>query len=126
MPWETLQNRRISDEFKQELEEELTRKELTNALFENMKPHSVPGIDGFSVLFVREFWVNLVDLVWLALLSMKEKGRLTKTLRTAILKLLCKGDNDPTFRWNYRPIPLLSVFYKVASCAITNILNKNT
>ena len=55
MPWETLKSRRISDELKGELEKELTRTELMDALFKNMKPNSAPGIDGFSVLFVREF-----------------------------------------------------------------------
>ena len=101
---------------------ELTPKELTDTLFRNMKPHSAPCIDGFSVLFVRKFWESLVDLVWVALLSIKDKGMLTKTLRTAILKLLHKGDKDLTSLGNYVPISLLSVFYKVASCAITNRL----
>ena len=72
LPWETLKSRRISDELKGELEKELTRSELTEALFKQMKPNSAPGIDGFSVLFVREFWSSLVDLVWMALLSMKK------------------------------------------------------
>ena len=55
---------------------------------------------------------------------MKRKGRLIPMLRAAILKLLRKGDKDPTLPENCRPIYLLSVFYKVASCAISNRLRK--
>merc|ERR1712236_34612 len=43
----------------------------------------------------------------------------TKTLRTAIIKILRKGDKDPMEASNYRPISLLSIFYKLASCVIT-------
>ena len=44
---------------------------------------------------------------------------LTPTLRKSIVKLLRKGNKDPTIAGNYRPISLLSIFYKLASCAIT-------
>ena len=37
----------------------------------------------------------------------------------ATVKLLRKGTKDPTIAGNYRPISLLSIFYKLASCAIT-------
>ena len=102
----------------------LNCEELTKALMEDMKPNSAPGIDGLSVKFVREFWDNLVDLVWLSLLTMKRKGRLIPMLRATILKLLRKDGKDLMLPEIYRPISLLSVFYKVASCAISNILRK--
>ena len=35
------------------------------------------------------------------------------------MKLLRKGTKDPTLIGNYRPISLLSIFYKLASCCIT-------
>jgi hypothetical protein len=41
-------------------------------------------------------------------------------LRLAIIKLLRKGQKDPTLPGNYRPISLLSIFYKLASACITN------
>ena len=44
---------------------------------------------------------------------------MTKTLRTAIIKILRKGDKDPLEATSYRPISLLSIFYKLASCVIT-------
>ena len=61
---------------------------------------------------------RLKDLTRNALNSSFGKG-LTKTLRTAIIKILRKGDKDPMEASNYRPISLLSIFYKLASCVIT-------
>ena len=51
------------------------------------------------------------------------KGKLTITLRTALMKLLQKGDKDPTDPNSFLPIRLLSVIYKLASCAISNRIN---
>ena len=42
----------------------------------------------------------------------------------AIIKLLGKGDKDLTALGNFRPILLLSVLYKMASCSITNRLRE--
>ena len=123
-PMETLNSRRIPDNIKDEMEIILSKDKLTKAFFENMKPNSAPGIDGFSVLFVSQFWDSLVDLVWRSFSSMKNEGTLTSTLKTAILKLLRKGTKDSTLPGNYRPISLLSVFYKIASCAISNRIKK--
>ena len=55
---------------------------------------------------------------------MKIKGTLSITLRTAIMRLLQKGNKDPTNPNNFRPISLLSVIYKIASCAISNRVKK--
>ena len=42
----------------------------------------------------------------------------------AIMKLLRKGEKDPLEAGNYRPISLLSAFYKIASGVITRRLEK--
>ena len=83
-----------------------------------MNGSSSPGPDGFTVNWLRVFWPDLKDLTRNALNSSFGKG-LTKTLRTAIIKILRKGDKDPMEASNYRPISLLSIFYKLASCVIT-------
>ena len=49
-------------------------------------------------------------------------GSLTSQLRTGIIRLLKKGQKDPTLAGNYRPISLLSIHYKLASCCITQQL----
>ena len=79
---------------------------------------SSPGMDGFMVNYLRAFWPDLKFITLTALNAIQEEG-LSQTLRGAILKLLRKGEKDPLEIGNYRPISLLSIFYKLASCCIT-------
>ena len=79
---------------------------------------SSPGLDGFTVNHLRVFWEDL-KIVTTNALNSSFGNTLTPTLRKSIVKLLRKGNKDPTIAGNYRPISLLSIFYKLASCAIT-------
>ena len=92
--------------------------ELTKSLFNHMKGGSSPGIDGFTVNHLRTFWHELKHITQEAL-NCSFGGQLTQSLRKAVIKLLRKGTKDPTLVGNYRPISLLSIFYKLASCCIT-------
>ena len=96
----------------------LTTNQLTHCLFHVMNKSSSPGFDGFTVNHLRVFWEDMKALTTDALNS-SFGNTLTPTLRKAIIKLLRKGTKDPTIAGNYRPISLLSIFYKLASCAIT-------
>ena len=96
----------------------LTMEELSTALFKHMKGSSSPGIDGFTVNHLRTLWHDLGHLTKDALNS-SFGNKLTNTLQLAVMKLLRKGTKDPTLIGNYRPISLLSIFYKLASCCIT-------
>jgi hypothetical protein len=86
-----------------------------------MKGDSSPGCDGFTVNYLREFWHDLKQITQDALNSSLGNS-LSNSLRLAIVKLLRKGQKDPTIPGNYRPISLLSFFYKLASACITNRL----
>ena len=99
---------------------------LNKALLTDMKLNSAPGIDGFTVKFIRAFWDHLRPILREAVNNMKEKGKMSATLRTAIMKLLLKSGKDPTSTGSFRPISLLSVLYKIASCAISNRLKKHS
>ena len=117
-PYEELCKKRITPDIAQKMEGLLTMEELTKCLFTHMKGSSSPGIDGFTVNHLRTFWHELKHIT-LDALNCSFGCQLTHSLRKAVIKLLRKGTKDPTLTGNYRPISLLSVFYKLASCCIT-------
>ena len=91
--------------------------ELYKALFKHMKGSSSPGAGGFTVNWLCHFWPEMKDLTREAL-NLSSTG-LTKTLRLAIIKILRKCSKEPTEATSYRPISLMSIFYKLASCILT-------
>ena len=96
--------------------------ELEYALFKKMKGSSAPGIDGFQVNWLRKFWASFKLVTFYAINECYRTGTLTSPLRTGVIRLLRKGQKDPTLTGNYRPISLLSIHYKLASCCITQRL----
>ena len=117
-PWKALEERKLSRELADSMEGDLTLDELTEALFIHMNPSSSPGIDGFTVAYLRVFW-NSMKYVVRDTLNNIQTEELSQTLRPTIIKLLRKGDKNPHEIGNYHPISLLSIFYKLASCCIT-------
>ena len=117
-PLEYLESKKISKDMADSMEGDLTMDELDDSLHNHMNGSSSPGIDGFTVNYLRKFWPLLKYLTKDALNATQVDG-LTQTLKSAILKLLRKGEKDPLDIGNYRPISLLSIFYKLASCCIT-------
>ena len=97
----------------------LTLDELTKTLFESLKGSSAPGWDGFTVNWLRTFWSDLSELVTRALNEIYTRNELSGICKKALIKLLRKGDKSPLLPGNYRPISLLSVFYKLALACIT-------
>ena len=97
----------------------LTEEELTDTLMDFMKGASEPGIDGFTVNWLRQFWPELKTLVRLALNEMYDESTMSTMCRLAIICLLRKVDKSPLLPENYRPISLLSNFYKLASACIS-------
>ena len=97
----------------------MTEGELTETLNKFMKGASAPGVDGFTVNWLREFWPDFRKMVTNALNEMYGEELLSSMCREAIIRLLRKGDKNPLLPGNYRPISLLSIFYKLASATIT-------
>ena len=121
-PLEEFNKRKITKRLSNSMEGILTTEELTHCLFKVMNGTSSPGLDGFTVNHLRVFWEDL-KIVTTNALNSSFGNTLTPTLRKSIVKLLRKGNKDPTIAGNYRPISLLSIFYKLASCAITQRIN---
>ena len=98
----TKENFLTSDHIKTQIEGKLNDDELSKALMEDMKPNSAPGIDGFTVKFIKAFWDSLRPLLREAVNSMNSKGTMSSTLRIAIIKLLLKSGKDPTSPCSFR------------------------
>ena len=104
-----LQKRVLTEQQRKGLEGKILKSELANQLFEHMKNNSAPGIDGFTVAWLKAFWHDLGDLCTHAINDCFDRNQLSPTLSQAIMKILQKGDKDPLEAGNYRPISLLSV-----------------
>ena len=122
MPSAYISNIALSDAERDRAEGEITMEELEYSLFKKMKGSSAPGIDGFTVNWLRKFWSSLILITFNAINESYRKGSLTSNLRTGIIRLLRKGQKHPTITGNYRPISLLSIHHKLASCCITQRL----
>ena len=118
---------KLSDEEKVSLEGYLTIKECQKIL-ETLPNEKSPGEDGFTAEFYKHFF-ELVgyDLVE-GLNAAYDIGQLSISQRRGVITLLPKGDESLTHLYNWRPITLLNVDYKIASKAIAKriepILNK--
>ena len=97
------------------MEGEITLTDLNHALFKKMKASRAPGIDGFTVNWLRKFWDSLKLVTFNAINELDRDRSLTYPLRTGIIRLLRKGQKDPILTGNYRSISLLSIHYKLAS-----------
>ncbi len=107
-----------------QLDVPLSVEELDKALKEaNQK--SAPGIDGFSYRFISEHWhVYRIPLFNTATEGL-ENGGLPTSFMTAKIKLIPKKGNTSQIK-NWRPISLLSNFYKIISRLINGRLQKVT
>ena len=57
----------------------------------HMDPNSAPGMDGFTVSWVREFWDDLEYVCKATPNKSHAKGMLSELLKTTIMKILMKG-----------------------------------
>ena len=117
-----VQNAKLTNEEKEELDREITMEELTASINESNMA-SAPGADGISNRFIRHFW----DFFKVPLLKLTrhsyEINEIPLFFRTANIKLIPKkGDLSKIKNW--RPISLLNCFYKILSRVITRRLKK--
>ena len=54
-PYEELEKRKLKNETRVSLEGKISLHEMTKALNEDMNGTSAPGVDGFTVNFIRKF-----------------------------------------------------------------------
>jgi exonuclease III len=116
----TVLGMKLSEEEKHRLDLPLTVEELDMSMKQS-NMNSAPGVDGVSNKFIKTVWQ------WIRAPLLKyahccfRKGTLTKTFNTACIKLIPKkGDTGQLKNW--RPISLLSCYYKIISRCINTRL----
>jgi hypothetical protein len=112
----------LTEEESTRLDLDIKVEELDLAL-EKCNLQSAPGIDGFNNRFIKRFWPLFRLPLCEYFASCRLKGRLTKTFGTALIRLIPKK-GDTTQIKNWRPISLLSCFYKVISKAVNRRLDR--
>ena len=90
----------------------LTMEEVHTAVFA-MKDNKAPGTDGLPIEFYKMFWNELKDKLMLLYSFSITNGRLNKTARQGLICLLPKGQKDPSYLKNWRPLTLLNLDYKI-------------
>ena len=116
-----VKNLKLNDEEKEKLDSIITIEELDAAL-DRANSRSAAGLDGINTLFIKRFWATVFrQPLHRYSLACFQEGRLTKSFRSAIVKLIPKkGAASNINKW--RPISLLSCMYKILSRAINNRL----
>jgi len=118
----TVELAKLTDIERLDLDRELTVMELDKAL-SKANQNSAPGIDGISTKFIKKFW----QLFRIPLLRYShhcfQSGNLTDSFRSAKIRLIPKKGDTKKLK-NWRPISLLSCFYKILSRALTMRLRK--
>jgi len=100
-----------------ELEHDLTKDELLNAL-QGFQPGKTPGDDSFA----KEFYETFFELLWRNLIDSFNEGfqtgKLSISQRRGIISLIPKDENNLMVLSNWQSITLLNVDYKILASAI--------
>jgi hypothetical protein len=113
---------KLSEDEKTDLESPLGIAELDESV-RNLNLRSAPGIDGVSNKFIAKYWIFFREPLHRYATKCIANGRLTETFRTAIIRLIPKKGDTTQLR-NWRPISLLSCYYKIISKALNARLGK--
>jgi len=115
---------RLTQTEKDSLDSPLSIEELDRSLKQvNIK--SAPGVDGFSYRFIKKFWTNFRIPLFNCATESLENGTMPDFFASAQIKIIPKkGDTSKIKNW--RPISLLSNFYKIISRLVNNRLKKIT
>ena len=119
-----VRDKQLTDEEKLSMEHQITSDELTESL-RHANKGSAAGHDGWSYKLIFFLWDILKEPLASSFNEMIINGRLGDPFRLVNVKLLPKKGDLHNIK-NYRPISLLSNFYKLCSGAFNRRLTKFT
>ena len=108
---------KLSEQQKNNLEQELSLEEISQALKETNN-NSAPGGSGLTYAFYKCFWGSLNHFVLQTFNFSYSSKRLPTRLSHLYITLLPKGDKPKDKIANWRPITLLDCLYKILSKTI--------
>ena len=112
----------IDDEMNAALSKEFDEKEVKEALHQ-MAPLKAPGPDGMHPLFYQHFWGTVRKDVTTSILAWLNSSTLPSSLNHTFITLIPKT-NKLEYAYQFRPISLCNVLYKIYSKVLANRLKK--
>jgi hypothetical protein len=117
-----LQNKKLNEEEKNDLEGNVTIEEVKTAL-DGSNFESSSGWDGISFKVLRKFWNILSEPMLKMIQETFREGDLMETFKLGFIKLIPKKGNASRVG-DWRPITLLCCGYKLISGIVANRLGK--
>ena len=111
---------RVTEEMNLALTRNFTVEEVHSAM-QQMAPLSTPGPDGMSPVFYKSFWHIVGKDVTKAALAILNEGIIPASINSTFISLIPKVKN-PKKVFEFRPISLCNVFYKIIAKVLVNML----
>lgn len=89
----------------------VSREEVLGAL-NTMKPFKAPGLDGFQVVFFKQYWNIVGEDIWRLVSDAFSQGKIDPSLSDTLIALIPKVDTPKTFK-EFCPISLCNTIYKI-------------
>ena len=112
--WVTQHIRKLNENTKEKLEEDINLLEIEKVLFK-MKNNKAPGPDGYCYEFFKIFWEDIKFLMLNTLKEYLRTQKLTDQQNLGTITCLPKQGKDRSYMKNWRPITLLNSPYKIFS-----------
>ena len=112
--WVTQHIRKLNENTKEKLEEEINLLEIEKVLFK-MKNNKAPGPDGYCYEFFKIFWEEIKFLMLNTFKEYLRTQKLTDQQNLGTITCLPKQGKDRSYMKNWRPITLLNSTYKIFS-----------
>jgi hypothetical protein len=113
-------DRRVNHTMNEMLLKDFTIEEVGIAL-NQMAQLKVPSPNGFSACFFQKNWASIGEEVSQAVLHILNKGCMNKELNLSYIALIPRCKN-PTSVFQFHPISLCNVLYKLISKTLANRL----
>ena len=111
---------KVTPKMKHMLSSDFTTEAVEVALFQ-MGPTKAPELDGMNALFYQKFWHVVGEFVTMAMLDFLNSGNMVPDINHTNIVLISKVKNLEKM-FDFRPISLCNVIYKIISKVLANRL----